>query len=72
MPFHWSADRLDQLEAAIRNNRRVALMRRGTEYVILPRRLDTSGRRDKLVGYIPMTGEELEFTLEEIDAMQVI
>ena len=72
MPFHWSADRLDQLEAAIRQQRRIVLMRRGTEYVLLPRRLDTTGRKEKLVGFIPMTGEELEFSLDEVEEMAVI
>ncbi len=31
-PLRWTAQRMDQLEHAARNGRRVALMRRGTEY----------------------------------------
>jgi hypothetical protein len=30
------------------------------------------GRGEALIGYLPMTGEELTFRLDEIDSMQVI
>jgi hypothetical protein len=37
-------DALDALELAVRERRRVALRRRGTEYVVVAERLETSGR----------------------------
>jgi hypothetical protein len=63
---------MDQLEHATRNGRRVALMRRGTEYIVVALRLTSAGRQEALVGRLPMTGEELTFILDEIDAMQVL
>ena len=35
-PIRWTADRMDQLENAAREGHRVALSRRGTEYVVSP------------------------------------
>jgi uncharacterized protein with PhoU and TrkA domain len=63
---------MDQLEHAARNGRRVAIMRRGTEYIVVALRVTSTSRHDVLVGLLPMTGEELIFHLDEIDAMQVL
>jgi len=63
---------MDQLEHAARVGLRVALTRRGTEYVVVAVRMTTVQGRDALVGRLPMTGEELTFKLEEIDSFQVI
>ncbi|MEZ0334062.1 MAG: hypothetical protein ACAI18_08645 [Gemmatimonadales bacterium] len=70
--FRWSSDRMDQLERAIRDGLKVALMRRGTEYIVTAVRLTTVERREALVGRLPMTGEELAFRLDQIDSFQVI
>ena len=71
-PLRWTAERMDQLESAARRGQRVALMRRGTEYIVVAVRVTSAGRGDALIGYLPMTGEELTFRLDEIDNMQVI
>ena len=63
---------MDQLERAIRDGLKVALMRRGTEYIVTALRLTTVERREALVGRLPMTGEELAFRLDQIDSFQVI
>lgn len=68
----WSPERLDQLERAIRDGARVALVRRGTEYIITALRLTTRNGREALVGRLPMTGEELVFVLEELEAFHVL
>ena len=72
MPLRWTADRMDQLERAARQGLRVALTRRGTEYVLTALRITTVDRRDALVGRLPMTGEELTLRLDEVDSFQVI
>lgn len=73
MPIRWTADRMDQLELAARRGLRVALeTRRGTEYVVVAKRLLAGSRGDVLVGLLPMTGEELTFPLDEIAVFQVI
>lgn len=63
---------MDQLERAARLGSRVMLMRRGTEYIVVARRVQQSGGGEALIGYLPMTGEELRFDLYDIDAFQVL
>jgi hypothetical protein len=71
-PVRWTADRMDQLESAARRGQRVALSRRGTEYVVVAMRVTTENRHDVLIGRLPMTGEELSFRLDQIDSFQVV
>jgi hypothetical protein len=71
-PVRWTADRMDQLENAARRGQRVALSRRGTEYVVVALRVTSEERHDVLVGLLPMTGEELTFRLDQIDSFQVV
>ncbi len=70
--MRWTPERLDQLESAVRQGRRVALSRRGSEYVVNAVRMTTTGNRDAFVGRLPMTGEEMTFVLEDLDAMLVL
>ena len=70
--LRWTPDRMEQLERAARQGLRVMLMRRGTEYVVVARRLLHHGPGEALVGYLPMTGEELRFELDELDEFQVV
>lgn len=63
---------MDQIEHAARQGRRVAVMRRGTEYIIVALRVTSVGRQEALIGRLPMTGEEIVLRLDEIDAMQVL
>ena len=70
--IRWTAERMDQLEHAARKGLRVALSRRGTEYIVVAVRVTTVGRHEALIGRLPMTGENLTFHLDEIDSFQVI
>lgn len=63
---------MDQIEHAARKGRRVAVMRRGTEYIVVALRVTSVGRHEALVGRHPMTGEEMVLRLDEIDAIQVL
>lgn len=63
---------LDALETAVREHRRVALMRRGNEYVVVAERLDTSDPDERLHARLPMTGEVLTFRLRELDSFAVL
>lgn len=65
-------DALDALERAVRERRRVALRRRGTEYVVVAERLETRDREEALAGRLPMTGEILSFRLRELEAFAVL
>jgi len=70
--FRWTPQRMDQLERAARDGRRVLVARRGTEFIVIARRLTTAGRQEALVGHLPITGEELVFPLGDLDDFQVI
>jgi hypothetical protein len=65
-------DALDALERAVRERRRVALRRRGTEYVVVAERLETQERDEALQARLPMTGELLAFPLHELESFVVL
>lgn len=67
-----SPDALDALEQAVRERRRVALRRRGTEYVVVAVRLATENRDELLEGKLPMTGETLAFRLRDLERFAVL
>ena len=67
-----SPDALDALELAVREQRRVALRRRGTEYVVVALRLATGGSDEVLEAKLPMTGEVLRFRLRDLDTFAVL
>lgn len=70
--IRWTSTRMDQLELAAREGRRIAITRRGTEYIVVARRVTTVGSHEAVIGWLPMTGEELVFRLDDIDAFQVV
>ncbi len=70
--MRWTSATLDQLERAARPGGRVVLVRRGTEYVVVARRVGPVGGREALTAFLPMTGEELVFRLDDIDSLQVL
>ena len=65
-------DALDALERAVRERRRVALRRRGTEFVVVAERLETVARDEALQGRLPMTGELLAFPLHDLESFAVL
>jgi hypothetical protein len=63
---------LDALERAVRERRRVALRRRGTEFVVVAERLAMLARDEALEGRLPMTGELLAFPLHDLESFAVL
>jgi len=72
MGMRWTPERMDRLESAARRGLRVTLSRRGTEYVVVARRVTMEDGKEVFIGFLPMTGEELVFVLNDIDAFEVI
>jgi hypothetical protein len=62
----------DALERAITDGRRIAVFRRGTEFVVVPTRLRTSGGREALEATHPTTGDHLTLYIDEIDGIEVV
>lgn len=67
-----SHDDYETLERAIIDRRRLAIYRRGTEYVVVPERLSISGGRESIDATHPTTGDTMTFRLDELDDIQVI
>jgi hypothetical protein len=70
--IRWSAERYDQLEAAARRGKRVALVRRGTEYIVIAVAVRSEDSMESLIGRLPMTGEELAFVLDDLESFQIL
>jgi hypothetical protein len=70
--IRWTPERMDRLESAARRGLRVTVARRGTEYVVVARRVAMIAGKESFIGYLPMTGEDLVFALDDIDAFDVI
>lgn len=62
----------DVLERAIIDGRRVAIYRRGTEYVVIPQALRTRDGRELIESRHPTTGEDISFYIDEVDSIHVI
>ena len=65
-------DEYEALERAIIDRRRIAVYRRGTEYVVVPGRLRMRSGRELIETRHPTTGEALTFYIDEVDDIQVI
>lgn len=62
----------DVLERAILTGRRVAIVRRGAELVVLPQRLRVVTGREALNAQHPSTGDALTVFLDEIDTVEPV
>jgi hypothetical protein len=65
-------DEYDALERAIIDRQRIAVYRRGTEYVVVPERLRLQSGRELIETRHPTTGESMTFYIDEVDDIQVI
>ncbi|MFN8575003.1 MAG: hypothetical protein U0132_23325 [Gemmatimonadaceae bacterium] len=62
----------DALENAIRDGRRVAVVRHGMELVVLPVRIFTRSGGEALEARHPSTGERVVFELAHIESFEVV
>ena len=62
----------DALERAIVLGERVAVYRRGTEYVVVPTRLRLAGGREAIEAVHPTTGEPIILYVDELDSLEVV
>lgn len=62
----------DLLEHAVLNGQRIAVYRRGTEYIVVPERLALRGRREAIEARNPTTGDHLTLYIDELDAIEVV
>lgn len=62
----------EQLERAVATRRRIAVYRRGTEYVVVPERLRIQSGRESIEARNPTTGDHLTLFLDELDYFEVV
>src|SRR5688572_13375708 len=62
----------DALERAIADGRRIAILRRGTEFVVVPHRLKLIDGRERIESVHPTTGDDIVFYLDDLDRIEVI
>lgn len=62
----------EQLERAVADGRRIAVQRRGTEYLVVPARLGIRDGREVIEASNPTTGDNLTLYLDEVDAIEVV
>ena len=67
-----SHQQYDSLERAITDGRRLAVYRRGTEFVVVPVRLRLLEGREALECVHPTTGDGLTLYLDEVDSLEVV
>ena len=62
----------DLLERAIADGSRIAVVRRGTEYVVVPERLRIVTGREVIDARHPTTGERLTLYLDEVQSVESV
>ena len=62
----------DALERAIMEGSRIAVYRRGTEYVVVPRRLRLTGGREAVEATHPTTGDSITLWIDEVDSIEIV
>jgi uncharacterized protein with PhoU and TrkA domain len=67
-----STKQYDALEQAVATGQRIVVMRRGTEYIVVPERLRLTGGREALEARNPTTGDRLVLHLDELDSIEVV
>jgi hypothetical protein len=62
----------DALERAVTEGQRIAIYRRGTEFVVVPRRLRLDRGREAIDSVHPTTGDEITFYVDEVETIEVV
>jgi hypothetical protein len=62
----------DALERAIADGTRIAVYRRGTEYLVIPEKLTTKDGAEAIAARHPTTGARLVLRLDECDSIEVV
>lgn len=67
-----STTQYDLLERAIIDGTRMTVMRRGSEFTVIPERLRVESGREVIVARHPSTGHRLELIIDELDSFEVV
>lgn len=62
----------DQLERAVLDGTRVAVFRRGTEYIVIPLRIGLRDGAEIIEARNPTTGDEITLRLDDIESIDFV
>ena len=68
----FTPNQYDALERAVLDSRRIIIRRRGSEFSVIPEKLEGASGRERLYAVHPTTGETMKFFLDEIDSFEVV
>lgn len=67
-----SPGQYDALERAVARGTRVAVYRRGTEYVVVPTRIFQQNGREAIEAIHPTTGDPIVFVIDDVESIEVV
>ena len=67
-----SSSQYDALERAIVDRQRIAVMRRGTEYIVIPVSIGLRGGKETIEALHPTTGERLTLVIDDLEDIEVV
>jgi hypothetical protein len=62
----------DLLERAVAREQRIAVTRRGVEWIIIAQSLEVRAGREVLLARHPSTGDPMTFTIDDIQRIEVV
>lgn len=65
-------EQYDTLERAVTRGQRIAVHRRGTEYIVIPLSLGVRSGREVIEARNPTTGDSLSLYLDEVDSIETV
>ncbi len=71
-PVPLSVAEYDRLERAITDRKRLALQRRGREYLVIPDSLRVDKGREVITTRHPSTGHRMELYVDELDSVKAV
>jgi hypothetical protein len=69
---HLTPREYDQLERAVMDGRRIALIRQGRDVVVIPLRLFMRNGREVIEARHPTTGDLITRIIEDLDAVEFV
>jgi hypothetical protein len=67
-----STRQYDDLERAVRDGKRVSVMRRGTEYIIVPQAVRVRSGKEAIEARNPTTGDNMVIFIDDIESFVVL
>ena len=65
-------EQYDALERAVQHGTRIAVYRRGTEYVLIPQHLRLVNGREAVEAVHPTTGDSITLFIDEVDTIETV